>query len=444
MRTVRLWLLLRRRASSDTDPQRLAGTLAVIAFAVTTATALLVLGGWRAFGQRAQEGLGGADSQSYVTLAGFATLLLLIPLATLGGAAARLAISRRDTRLAALRLAGATAGQVAGLTVLEASAQAALGALIGVAGYFALIPAVLPVVFQGVPFTYGELLVPVWWIATAIGAVVLIATGSAAISLSRIVVTPLGVANRTAPKGLHWTRVLPILVALGAFALVWNVPMFAEMAIFIGILVVLVGGGLAAMNAIGPLTLSVVGRIWAKHARSAASLIAARRLADNPKTAWRSVGGIGLATFVAGITSAMAMFNSGAPADSELAMFMGDIGRGGQLTLVIAAVVAAVSTGVLQAGRVIDQRAEYRALHLAGTDLRQLNAARLREVAVPLAAAVGLGAGTSGLFLLMALGSGSLQSAGILAQFALSVLAAAGLVMAGSAASSRVVRAVLA
>ena len=38
-------------------------------------------------------------------------------------------------RLAALRLAGATTGQVVRLTALDAAGQALIGALIGIAGY---------------------------------------------------------------------------------------------------------------------------------------------------------------------------------------------------------------------------------------------------------------------------------------------------------------------
>ena len=46
-------------------------------------------------------------SDGYVLLAAFASLLLIVPFVALAGSAARLAASRRDARLAALRLAGA-------------------------------------------------------------------------------------------------------------------------------------------------------------------------------------------------------------------------------------------------------------------------------------------------------------------------------------------------
>src|SRR5699024_4632250 len=146
-----LWQLLRRRSAGVSDPQRLTGTLAIVAFAVTTAVSLLVLGGWSAFAARAQADPTDTDLGFYVTLAGIASGLLLVPLVTLGGAASRLAVARRDARLAALRLAGATTPQVVGLTLLDSARQALLGGLAGVAGYFALIPIVQLVVFQDRP-----------------------------------------------------------------------------------------------------------------------------------------------------------------------------------------------------------------------------------------------------------------------------------------------------
>src|SRR5690606_16997563 len=95
--TLQMWLLLRRRDAGRSDPQRLTGVLAVVAFAVTTAVALLVLGGFQAFAERAASApADDNDAGFYVLLAGTASGLLLIPHATLRGAASRLAVARRD------------------------------------------------------------------------------------------------------------------------------------------------------------------------------------------------------------------------------------------------------------------------------------------------------------------------------------------------------------
>src|SRR5690606_32151321 len=213
----------RRRDAGRSDPQRQTGVLAVVAFAVTTAVPLIELGGFLAFAERAASApADDYDAGFYVLLAGTASGLLLIPLATLGGAASRLAVARRDERLAALRLAGASTSQVSTLALLDSTAQAALGAVIGAVAYFGLIPLVLPVTFQQQPFSYAELVLPWWALPLAVIAVVVVALISAAASLRRVAITPLGVAARTAPSGLHWTRVVPAVLVSVTFVVLWN------------------------------------------------------------------------------------------------------------------------------------------------------------------------------------------------------------------------------
>lgn len=433
--SLRMWLLLRKRDAGRTDPQRLSGVLAVVAFAVTTAVALLVLGGFQAFAERAANAaVDDYDASMYVMLAGTAAGLLLIPLVTLGGAASRLAVARRDERLAAMRLAGATTSQVSTLALLDSTLQAATGAVIGAAAYFGLIPLVLPVTFQQRPFSYADLVLPWWVLPLAVITVVLVALVSAAASLRRVAITPLGVAARQAPPGLHWTRVVPIVAVGIGFVVLWNTGQAPLI-----VLILFLFGGLAVVNIIGPWLMGVIGKRAAKRAKTAASLVAARRIIDAPKTAWRSVGGVALATFIASMAAAAAMFGA-----SGTDTIMIDIGTGGQLTLVIAAVVAATSTGVMQAGRIIDQRTEYRALHLAGTDIRVMDKARLLEVGIPLIAAVLLATAAASLFLVPALGVGLVTQPVVVVQYLLSVVGACALVLAGSWASKGVVRTVLA
>ena len=235
--TLDLWWLLRRRSADSRDPQGLTNVLAIIAFAVTTAILLVVVGGLMAFLNRAGgvDGLmNGVDAPSssydaqYPMLATVAALLLLIPLVTLGGAAARLAVARRDARLASLRLAGATTGQVTTLTVLDAAAQALIGALAGLVGYAVLLPAVAQLRFQGRTFEIGELWVGVPTLLLAIVGVVLIALFSAVVSLRRVAITPLGVAARVTPPGMKAVRLLSIGVAFIALIVAMNVSFGGE------------------------------------------------------------------------------------------------------------------------------------------------------------------------------------------------------------------------
>lgn len=444
--TLRLWWLLQRRSRTDrSDPAHLTGVLAIIAFAVTTALALVVLGGFLAFLARARDGLtiGLYDGDAWVVAAGIAVALLVVPLATLGGAAARLAMARRDSRLASLRLAGATTSQVTALTLLDAGTQALTGALLGCGGYVALIPAVAQLRFQERTFTFRELWVGPGIMALALAAVMVVAMVSAAASLARVAVTPLGVAARVTPPGLSAARVVGIVVAGIAAAVVSAVTGSFGVVVLVLALCGVLMLGLAVVNLLGPWVLAQVGRLAAARARSVSTLLAGRRVVDDPRTAWRSVGGVALATFVAGVTSILALFEPSAYAGGD-AVYLTDLRTGGLLTLAIAGVLAAVSTGVTQAGRIIDQRETYRALILAGTPRGTLENARMKETAIPLGAALGTATLAMLVVMLPILGATVWAQPAVIVQFVLAVGAAAALVLLGALASSVVARRVTA
>ncbi|MBD5785922.1 hypothetical protein IF650_06985 [Cellulosimicrobium terreum] len=451
MTTTGLWWLLRRRSADDRDPQGLTSVLAVIAFAVTTAILLVVVGGSMAFLTRAggvdgvRAGLEGPTpfAAQYPILAGIAALLLLVPLVTLGGAAARLAVARRDARLAALRLAGATTGQVTALTALDAVAQAVTGALLGIVGYGALLPLVAQLRFQGRTFDLGELWVGVPVLLGAVLLVVVIALVSALASLRRVVVTPLGVAARVTPPGLRAIRLVAFGAAFIALVVVTRLQ-FGSLAVLVAVLTSILLIGFAALNLVGPFVIWLAGKATARAARGVPTLLAGRRILDSPRTAWRSVGGVALATFIAGLTSIFALLGVDADSTPEEMLFTTDLKTGGFLTLAIAGVLAAVSTGVMQAGRVIDQRSEYRTLVLAGTDLRTLDQARFRETLVPLAVSVGISTVGALMFMVPVVGFSAFANAAVVVQFLLCVVAASGLVLAGAGASRFVVRSALA
>lgn len=443
MNAVQLWWLLRKHAKADrADSARFTAVLAVIAFAATSTVALVVVGGLLAFVRRWQEGLTVGDTPPilYVMLAGFAVLLLIVPLATLGAAAARLAMARRDARLAALRLAGATSMQVSVITLLDAGMQAAIGSLVGVAGYLAVLPVVTTLSFQGRLLSLAELWVGVPILAATVLAVVAVGVVSAASSLQRVSVTPLGVAARTTRPKLSIGRLAVLVVAVAAAAV--SVNLTGSIA---GMFVVLVFGGfvavaMAVLNLVGPLVLQIVGRITAGNARTAATLLAGRRLADDPKAAWRSVGGVAIATFIAGLTSVIGAFGGASTADQSQQVFLADLTTGGLLTLVIAGVLAAVSTGVMQAGRLIDQRQEYRNLVLAGSDTKTLDRARMRETSIPLVAALGTATVAMLAVMIPVVGPSIYTVPEVVGLFLSSVLVTAGLVLAGAWAAGSVAR----
>ncbi|PFG20898.1 FtsX-like permease family protein [Serinibacter salmoneus] len=442
MTTLRLWLLLRRRSRTDLrDPARLTGALAVLALAVTTAIALLVTAGSLAFIERARAGVavGSYAVELYPFLAALALVLLAVPLMTLGSAATKLAVSRRDSRLAALRLAGATTGQVTALTLLDAVFQALVGAVLGIAGYLALVPLAAQVRFQDRALAPGELWLGTGGTAVAAGVVLVIVLLAALAGLRRVAITPLGVAQRVTPPALRWARALTAVGAVSAAIAVGALSDLGATVLF-GSIVAVIGVGMATVNVTGPWLMGLIGRIGVRAACTPAALLAARRVVDDPKAAWRAVGGVSLATFVAVVTAVTAVVTPEAAHDAAGITLVTDLRTGALLTLVLVGVLAAVTTGVVQAGRVIDARATTRSLVLAGADGRVLDRARLAEVALPLAVSVALATGMAGALVLPFLGIGLFVQPAAIAQIAVSVLGSCALVLAGAASAHLVAR----
>ncbi len=433
-----MWWRLRRAGATD---DRVPGILAVVSFAVATAALLVCVAGLRAFEARNPLPPGGLEGglsdeaaigNLYVTLAWVATTCMVIPILTLGGVAARLAIARRDQRLAALRLAGGTSAQVTLMTLAEAATQALLGALTGVVAYLAVLPLVARLSFQGRTFELSELVLPLWQtlVVVVVAAVVVVAIVSGASSLARVAVSPLGVAARTTPKRLSILRVL-VALAAGATWLFVITPMKEPQRMTI---VLVLGAMILAVNAVGPWVVMVAGRVAARLAPTASTLLAARRIADDPRSTWRAVGALGLAVVVVGFTSLASVDEPASPLERYLAA---DLGTGSLVTLVIITIVGATSTGVVQAARVLDQREQYRALALAGTSERSLHRARALEVALPLATTIALSAG---FVLVLMLPFSSALDGGLVVRFVVTSTVAGAVVLASVLASRSLVR----
>lgn len=233
------------------------------------------------------------DSEAYQVLTLIASVLMVVPLLVFGGAAARLTVARRDQRLAALRLVGATPGQVVGMTVAEAVIVAFAGAVAGVAAYALALPLLARIPMAGGPWYAGDLWPGLLVVAGTLVAVPLLVGLSAVAGLRRVVVSPLGVAKRETPPALRFVRVLALLAALAA------VPVLG-MGVSAGVIAAVIALAFLCVNLVGPWVVALVGRIAAATARRPARLLAARRLIDDPRSAWRTVSGVALTGFVAG------------------------------------------------------------------------------------------------------------------------------------------------
>jgi hypothetical protein len=387
MTAVVLWARLARA----TGP-RATDVLSATAFAFATAALLAVLGGVNAFRARLEEGrVDPTDGSLIFTLSLVAAALLLPAVWTLAQAAVRLAIARRDDRLAALRLAGATRGQVSATAVLDAVAQALVGVVVGAMLALAVTPGIARIEFQGLPFEVAELLPPAWvWLAAA-GAVLLTALGAALASLRRVHVTPLGVAQRVRPKRLSLWRIAGFGLAAGAYVAVVVLDVVpVELSVSIALVSVVV----LAYSLLGPLMIQGVAWLVAKGARKPATLLAARRVVDDPRGAFNIVGAMSVAVMAGGFAS---LAPATASPDDPFAI---DIATGASLTIAIAAVLGAVLAGIAQSAKVLDQRREHQAMHRMGVELPVMRAALVRQVTLPLVVGVGGAAGVALLLIL--------------------------------------------
>lgn len=228
---------------------------------------------------------------------------LLFPVLIFIGTATRLNAARREQRFAAIRLLGATPRQISMLAAVEAAAAALAGTALGFGLFFAFRDSLANIPFTGDPFFAGDMSLSVPNILVVALGVPAGAAVAAGVSLHRVRVSPLGVTRRVTPRPPRWYRVLPLLLGLAelAFFLVGPMPGSSDgqVAVFLpGLLLIMTGLILA-----GPLLTMAGARILARRSTRPATLIAARRLADNPKAGFRAISGIMLALFITSVAS---------------------------------------------------------------------------------------------------------------------------------------------
>ena len=250
----------------------------------------------------------GLNSNSIDLILAVVIAAILFPVLIFIGTATRLSAARREQRFAALRLVGATPRQIAVVSAVESTIAAAFGTVLGFGAFWLIRPAVASIPFTGAPF-YTSDLTPTLLdiVAVAIG-VPLASALAARLALRRVIISPLGVTRRvtpTAPKA--WRLLIPLagIAELGYFAAngrpaTISGQIFAYLA---GVLVTMIGLVVA-----GPWLTMTGARVLARRANRPASLIAARRLADNPHAGFRAISGLVVSLFVA--TGAMAIIIS--------------------------------------------------------------------------------------------------------------------------------------
>lgn len=227
---------------------------------------------------------------------------VLFPLLILIAGATRLSAARREQRFAAMRLVGATPRQISVISAVESTASAVVGTIAGFGLYLAVRPALSEIAFTFERFRPSDVaLSALDAIVVALG-VPLLAALSARVALRRVRISPLGVARRATPRPPRAWRLIPFL--LGIAELVYFVgrrPPTSDgqiLAYVSGIVVMMIG-----LLVAGPWLTMVGSRLLALRSSRPATLIASRRLADDPRAGFRAVSGLMLALFVTSVAT---------------------------------------------------------------------------------------------------------------------------------------------
>ena len=240
----------------------------------------------------------GIESSGIDLILSVVALGMLTPVLIFIATATRLSAARREQRFAAMRLAGATRRQVSLLAATESTVAGVAGVAAGFGIFFLLRTPVAGIPFFGEPFFSGQLsLSPTDILAVAIGVPVAAAV-AARLALRRVRISPLGVARRVTPRPPRAWRTLPLLAGLaelGFFAVRGGqLSVGAETQVLVsGFLLIIVGLVIA-----GPWLTMAMARVMARRTSRPGALIAARRLADDPRAAFRAVSGLVLALFI--------------------------------------------------------------------------------------------------------------------------------------------------
>ncbi|MFD9000369.1 FtsX-like permease family protein [Streptomyces sp. NPDC059582] len=328
-------------------------------------------------------------------------LLLLVPVLGFLGQCALIGALHRDRRLAGLRLAGATPGQVRRIAALETGLACLLGSVLATGGSM-----------WGLLRLWTEP-TALTWVGFALVApgVPVLGAAAGALALRRVVTSPLGWVRRVRPTsgrgpGLLFLGGLLLVVVLAVAALGGTAsggPARGEagrVPLMLLSLVVAVGAGAVWLaGAVSGLT----GRLLAPRARSTAALIAAERLRDDPWAAARTHAAVLLVTVVGtgfvgvrqGLLSDLRQMRHGHQLGADMAFYT----TGLDLTAVGVLVGLAIVSGALAVGTaesLATRRRGLAAQTAAGVPRGVLGRALLLETALPLAPAVLL-AGAGGM-----------------------------------------------
>ncbi|MFD5133623.1 FtsX-like permease family protein [Streptomyces olindensis] len=316
-------------------------------------------------------------------------LLLLVPVLGFLGQCARIGAVHRDRRLAGLRLAGATPWQVRRIAALETGLACLLGSAVATALSLLLL------------LRQWDRPTALAWVGIALvaGAVPLLGAAAGALALRRVVASPLGWVRRVGPRdgrgpgllflaGVLLVAVVALLTVTTTSTAAPNRPNGEPPLQLMGV-VLAVGAGAVWLSGA---TAKATGRILAARARSAATLIAAERLRDDPWSAARTHAAVLLVTVVGtGFMGIRQVLSDVVRTERNLAESASYYTTGLDLTgaaIVVAFAITLSGLAVGTAESLATRRRGLAAQAAAGVPRTVLGRALVLETALPLAPAV--------------------------------------------------------
>jgi FtsX-like permease family protein len=233
---------------------------------------------------------------------GVGALAVVFPMLVLISTATRLAANRREERFAALRLVGGTPADIRAIASVEAILSAFLGAVLGTVIFLLVRPALAGTALVGTRYFESDLTPTVAGYVAMLLGVPIAAAVAALVSLRRVQISPVGVSRRATPKPPGYWRLGALVIGLGVYAygLSRTTTKSIGASAYPGLILTMIGLVIA-----GPLLTEWAARLFGRTASGSSALLAARRIADNPKGAFRAVSGLVLAVFLGTMVGAL-------------------------------------------------------------------------------------------------------------------------------------------
>ena len=229
-------------------------------------------------------------------------LAFLFPILILIGTATRLAAARLEARYAALRLVGSTTVQLSLIAAVDAFLTALLGVAGGIAVFTLARPAIADTAITSARYFSGQVSLTAADYAAVLIVIPAASATTAVLSLRRVRISPLGVSRRVTPPRPGLRGIVPLAAGVIVFAAgiaLTSTRKISPLAL-LGLLLIMIGLVLA-----GPWLTERAARLLGRPLGGASALLAARRLADNPRGAFRAVRGLVLAVFLGTVTAGL-------------------------------------------------------------------------------------------------------------------------------------------